>query len=121
MSKKWDIGGICISAGCLLHCVILPYAFTGISIVGVNILTNAYVEACLVCAAAVVGWLSIYKARKMYKKRRGWVGIVFWLGIAVLISRIFFHEYDIALSVIALSCIIAAHSCNVYFSHKSSS
>lgn len=116
--KKLDIGGILISVGCLFHCILLPYFFTGLSILGLNILHNLYIELALILTAGLFGILSLYKSIKVHQENR--IIIIFSIGLLLLFSKLLFisENSEIILSSIALPCIIFAHIWNLILHRK---
>lgn len=116
MPAKSDISGILISVGCLFHCVLLPYFVTGLSFWGINILHNLFVELLLVCGAGLMGFRSFHRTCTGTHNRRA--RLLFIGGFTVLVGRLYFQAYEITLSAIALTLIIAAHTWNYVLSRK---
>lgn len=116
--KRLDIGGILISIGCLFHCILLPYFFTGLSILGLNILNNFYIELALVVAAGLFGVISLYKSIKIHREHK--IVIIFAIGFLLLFSKLWFvgSSSEAIFSIIALPCIILAHIWNILLCHK---
>lgn len=116
--KKWDIGGILVSVGCLFHCILLPYFFTGLSILGLNILHNIYIEITLILATGLFGVLSLYKSVKVHREYR--IIFIFVFGLLLLCGKLLFNNEnaEIIISIVALPCIIFAHIWNILLQRK---
>lgn len=118
LRKKWDIGGILVSIGCVFHCVLLPYFFTGLSILGFNVLHNIYIELALILTAGLFGVLSLYKSVRVHREHR--IIVIFSIGFLLLFSKFLVvnQNSETIISIIALPCIILAHTWNLILQRR---
>ncbi|HRD58704.1 MAG TPA: MerC domain-containing protein [Ferruginibacter sp.] len=113
---NWDAIGIATSVICAIHCAFLPILATVLpALSGVH---NHIFEWGMIVLAFVVG---IYSLRHGFKKHHHnkLPYILFGLGFALLITKQFFHEYEIYFLLPAVILIVTAHFKNFKLSrHK---
>lgn len=82
---KWDAIGIGASLACAVHCVLLPIIFTTLSLFGVEILENPFLEVLTVSVSMGAGGWAIWKGYKRLHRQKA-VLIYFWAGLLLMIS-----------------------------------
>ncbi len=113
MNKKinWDALGITASLACAIHCALLPLLFTSLPVFGINIIENTYFEVIMVLLAFAVGSYSLYHGFKKHHHSALPI-IVFSIGFAFLILKLFLVAYESWLLVPAVVGIAGAHLIN---------
>ncbi|NCI45096.1 MerC domain-containing protein [Sediminibacterium soli] len=108
---NWDALGISTSLACAIHCALLPLFLTSLPVFGVNIIENTGFEFLMALIALGVGVYSLYHGKRKHHHR--WLPIlVFTAGILLLMARIIWHEWNLALLLPAVGAIITAHYLN---------
>lgn len=115
---NWDGLGIITSIACAIHCVVLPLAFTSISLFGVNIVENSLFEWGMIALAFFVGVYSLLHGYKTHHQNKLPL-ILFSIGFLFLIAKQFWRENEIVFVLPAVVFIILAHLNNFLQSRKS--
>jgi tetrahydromethanopterin S-methyltransferase subunit C len=115
---NWDGLGIITSIACAIHCVVLPLAFTSISLFGVNIVENSLFEWGMIALAFFVGVYSLLHGYKTHHQNKLPL-ILFSIGFLFLIAKQFWRENEIVFVLPAVVFIILAHVNNFLQSRKS--
>ncbi len=112
-----DFIGIGASLACAVHCAILPVLLSGLSIFGVNIIHNVWFESGMILFAFVVGMISLRHG--FIRHHNKYVPFLLFIpGMFFLLSKQFWHEYELILLPFALILIISAHIFNFRFIRK---
>ena len=108
---NWDALGITTSLACAIHCALLPLLLTSLPIFGFEIIENPVVEIIMVTIAFCIGIYSLYHG---YKKHHHSFTpmIVFCIGFAFLVMKLFFVVYETWFLVPAVLGIVAGHIIN---------
>ncbi len=115
LKLNWDGIGIATSVICAIHCAFLPLLASVLpALSGVH---NHIFEWGMIVLAFTVG---IYSLRHGYKKhhQNNLPFYFFGLGFALLITKQFFHEYEIYFLLPAVTFIVLAHFKNFKFSQS---
>lgn len=81
----WDKVSIGASVICTIHCIMLPLAFGTITLLGIEVLENPFLELATIGVSALLGGYAIYKGYNHFHKNKG-VLILFAVGIILLIA-----------------------------------
>ena len=114
---NWDALGITTSIACAIHCALLPLLLTSLPIFGVEILNNNFFEYFMIFAAFVIGVASLYHGWKKHHHKIAPL-LVFMVGIACLVAKQVWHEYQFQLLIPAVISIVFAHWLNYRFCKK---
>jgi hypothetical protein len=116
MNKKinWDALGITASLACAIHCALLPLFFTSLPVFGVNVIENTFFEILMVAVAFILGTYALYHGYKKHHHSALPI-IVFSVGFAFLILKLFFAEFEHWLLIPAVFGIISSHIINYKF------
>jgi type IV secretory pathway TrbL component len=108
---NWDAIGVTASLACAIHCAILPLFLSSLPLFGINIIHNLFFEAGMVLLAFGIGSYSFYHG---YRRHHHTLlpFILFAIGIALLVVKLFFIQYEKWLLVPAVTLIIVAHIIN---------
>jgi len=103
----WDRLGIGLSVACLIHCLTLPLAASGLA-VWAAVDMHLWLVLLIVPVAAFVGW----NAHRTHRHR--WVGPLLLLGSAIIVGTIFLHPYtnvwtEAAINMTGGSLLVAGH------------
>ncbi|MBA2746430.1 MAG: MerC domain-containing protein [Flavisolibacter sp.] len=60
LKEKMDKIGVAVSLGCLVHCVVLPLFVTSLSLAGLEIMSNLWIEIMMIVIAASAGSYAIF-------------------------------------------------------------
>jgi uncharacterized membrane protein YoaK (UPF0700 family) len=120
---NWDALGITTSIACAIHCAVLPLVMTSLPLFGVNIIHNIWFEMSMIAFACFIGIYSLYHG---YKKHHHSVLplVIFIIGIAFLVAKQIWHQFELVLLIPAVILIVTAHfinfkSCRVHnHAHK---
>jgi hypothetical protein len=108
---NWDTLGITASLACAIHCALLPLFLTSLPLFGVNIIHNNFFEAGMISLAFCIGSYSLYHGYR--KHHHSFIPlIIFATGIALLVLKQFFIQYETWLLIPAVTFIILAHLLN---------
>jgi hypothetical protein len=114
IKANWDAIGITASLACAIHCAFLPLLMTSLPLFGVNIIHNTYFEVGMILAAFCIGSYSFYHG---YRRHHHSLlpFLLFGFGMAFLVMKIFFVQYENWILVPAVTLIITAHFLNYRF------
>ncbi len=84
LKEKMDKIGVAVSLGCLVHCVVLPLFVTSLSLAGLEIMSNLWIEILMIVIAASAGSYAIFQGYKIHKQKT--VLFLFVSGILFLIT-----------------------------------
>lgn len=111
MKINWDALGITTSIACAIHCAILPLFFASLPLFGIEVIDNIYFEVFMVFLAFTIGFFSLYHGFK--KHHHSFLPlIVFSIGFAFLVIRLFFSHGLHWMLIPAVGGIVAAHFMN---------
>jgi len=119
MSLKinWDALGITASVACAIHCAVLPLFITSLPVLGFEIIDNSFFEYFMIFLAFCIGAYSLYHGWK--KHHHNWLPlIIFSSGIALLLAKQLWHEYQLWLLVPAVLLVVTAHYINYRLCRK---
>ena len=108
---NWDALGITASVACAIHCAILPLFISSLPLFGTNIIQNIPFEAGMVVLSFLVGSYSFYHGYRKHHHNR-WPILLFGAGLAFLLLKLFFIQYEVLLLIPALILIVSAHFSN---------
>lgn len=108
---NWDAWGIGASLACAIHCALLPLFLTSLPLFGINIIHNTSFEVGMIFLAFCIGSWSLYHG---YRKHHHSLLPLFLFisGLALLVLKQFFIQYETWLLVPAVILIISAHVLN---------
>ena len=108
---NWDALGIATSLACAIHCAILPLILSSLPLFGMEIIHNPFFEYFMIAAAFAIGSYSLYHG---YKKHHHsfWPFITFSAGIALLVAKQIWHEWQLWFLIPAVILIVWAHFSN---------
>ncbi|MEN9598125.1 MAG: hypothetical protein RL596_436 [Bacteroidota bacterium] len=114
---NWDALGIATSVACAIHCALLPLFISSLPLFGVNIIDNLRFEYWMIALAFVVGVYALYHG---YKKHHHsiWPISLFSIGMALLVAKVNWHQWQIQLLIPAVLAIVAAHYSNYRLCRK---
>ena len=112
----WDKLGICVSAICVVHCVVTPIIFLALPIAHAAFHLEEIIHIAIFFIASFVAFFAMYRGLKTHHKRGPMVymliGLTF-LGIVSLILHDHLQLYQESLLTIVGSCfLIRAHLLN---------
>jgi len=111
---KWDAIGIGASLACAIHCVLLPVIFTTITLSGIEILENPYLEGLTLLVSMSVGGWAIWRGyRKLHHQKN--LLIYFFTGLMLMITGNFvtYMPAEMSLKIIGALLLITAHIKNL--------
>jgi drug/metabolite transporter superfamily protein YnfA len=107
---KWDAISIGASLACAIHCVLLPVIFTTVTLFGIEILENPYLEVLTLLVSMSVGGWAIWRGyRKLHHQKN--LIICFLAGLILMIAGNFltYTPAEMGLKIIGAIFIITAH------------
>jgi hypothetical protein len=113
MSVKinWDALGVTASVACAIHCAVLPLILSSFPIFGVEIIDNAFFEYFMIGLAFAIGIYALSHGRN--KHHHSWLPMgIFAGGIACLIAKQVWHQWQLWFLLPAVVLIVAAHYIN---------
>lgn len=119
LKLNWDGLGIITSLACAIHCAILPLVVTSLPLFGINIIHNLFFEWAMIGLAFAVG---IYSLLHGYQKhhRSMLPLLVFFAGFLFLVTKQFFHAFELIFLVPAVLLIVGAHLMNYRYCRRTS-
>ena len=111
MNINWDVLGISASLACAIHCALLPLFLTTFPLFGINIIHNFFFEVGMVALAFSIGSYSFYHGYKRHHHSL-FPFALFFIGITLLVLKLFFVQYENWLLIPAVSAIVVAHVLN---------
>lgn len=114
---NWDALGISASLACAIHCALLPLLFSSLPILGFELINNLAFENLMIFAAFCIGSYSLYHGWKKHHHKIAPL-LVFMVGIACLVAKQVWHEYQFQLLIPAVISIVFAHWLNYRFCKK---
>ena len=107
---KWDAIGIGASLACAIHCALLPIIFTTITLFGIEVLENVYLEVLTLLVSMSVGGWAIWQGYRNLHHQKNLV-IYFFTGLILMIAGNFvsYMPVEMVLKIIGASFIITAH------------
>jgi MerC mercury resistance protein len=111
---NWDALGITASLACAIHCALLPLFLTSLPLFGINIINNTLFESGMILLAFCIGSFSLYHGYRKHHHSQTPL-ILFSLGIALLVLKQFYIQYETWLLVPGAIFIILAHLLNFRF------
>jgi hypothetical protein len=111
---KWDAIGIGASLACAIHCVLLPVIFTTITLSGIEILENPYLEGLTLLISMSVGGWAIWRGYRKLHHRKNLL-IYFFAGLILMITGNFvsYMPSEMGLKIIGAIFLITAHIKNL--------
>lgn len=114
---NWDALGITTSVVCAIHCALLPLFLNSLPLLGVNIIDHLWFEYAMITLAFGVGVYALYHGFK--KHHHSWIPLyLFVIGIALLLLKVSFHNWEFILLVPSVLFIVAAHFFNYRLCRK---
>lgn len=111
--SRWDAVGIVASIACAIHCVLLPILFTTLTLCGIELLENIYLEIGTILISMCAGsWALIKGVRKHQNKTL----LLLFLGglICMITGNLLANDYaEIVCKLTGSILIIIAHLKNV--------
>lgn len=105
---NWDALGISASLACAIHCAVLPLMLQSLPVLGVNIIDNMAFEYGMILLAFGIGSYSFWHGYR--KHHHSLVPFsLFVAGMAFLIAKQIWHDYQIPLLSAAVVLIVLAH------------
>lgn len=103
--------GIGTSIACAIHCTLLPLILASLPLFGINIIHNPYFEFFMIAIAFAIGTYSLFHG---YRKHHGRILpiLLFTLGMALLLAKQYWHDYELFILPFAVIAIITAHTIN---------
>jgi hypothetical protein len=107
---KWDAIGIGASLACAIHCVLLPVIFTTVTLFGIEILENPYLEVLTLLVSMSVGGWAIWRGYSKHHHQKQLV-IYFFIGLILMTAGNFvaYMPAEMVLKIIGAVLIITAH------------
>ena len=111
--SRWDAIGIVASFACAIHCVLLPILFTTLTLCGIELLENAYLEILTILVSMCAGSWALIKGCKKHGNRS--LLLLFAGGLVCMITgNLLAAEYaEIVCKLTGSILIIIAHLKNV--------
>lgn len=108
---NWDALGVSASLACAIHCAVLPLMMTSLPIFGIDIIDNLFFEYVMIFLAFVIGAWSMWHG---YRKHHHSLMplFVFLGGVAFLLLKQIWHQYQLWFLPVAVALIIVAHVIN---------
>jgi uncharacterized membrane protein YfcA len=117
--SRWDAIGIVASFACAIHCVLLPILFTTLTLCGIELLENVYLEMLTILVSMCAGSWALIKGFRKHQNKT--LLILFFGGLVCMITgNLLASEYaEIACKLTGSMLIIIAHLKNVkHCKHK---
>ncbi|WP_177230599.1 MerC domain-containing protein [Chitinophaga sp. CF118] len=107
---NWDAIGIGASLACAIHCVLLPVIFTTVTLFGIEILENPYLEGLTLLVSMSVGGWAIWRGYKKLHHKKNLV-VYFFMGLVMMMAGNFvsFKPLEMGLKIVGAVFIITAH------------
>jgi len=107
---NWDALGITTSLACAIHCALLPLFLSSLPLFGINIIHNLSFELGMIFLAFCIGSYSLYHG---YKKHHHSFRplLLFTLGIALLVTKQIWHQWEVVSVLITGSMITSLLYC----------
>ncbi len=132
---NWDALGITTSIACAIHCAILPLATATLPVLGVNIIHNASFEYGMIALAFIIGLRALLHGYRRFsglsrggrslrsavlppRFRRQFPILLFAGGIAFLLAKQHWRQYELQLLPFAILLIGGAHIANFRSSRR---
>jgi hypothetical protein len=108
---NWDALGIGTSVACAIHCALLPLFLSSLPLFGINIIHHKGFEIGMIMLAFLIGSFSLWHGyRRHHHSLLPFT--LFITGLAFLVLKQFFIEYERWLLIPAVIFIISAHFVN---------
>ncbi|MEO7924774.1 MAG: MerC domain-containing protein [Chitinophagaceae bacterium] len=108
---NWDALGIGASLACAIHCALLPLFLSSLPLFGINIIHHPGFEIGMIFLAFCIGSYSLYHGYR--KHHHSLLPLFLFLsGLALLVLKQFFIQYETWLLIPAVVLIISAHLLN---------
>ncbi len=114
---NWDALGITASLACAIHCALLPLFLSSLPILGFEIIDNVAFEYTMIGIAAAIGYYSLYHGWRKHHHIKTPM-LLFSLGMAFLLAKQFWHQYQFFLLPPAVILIVSAHFLNFRYCKK---
>jgi hypothetical protein len=111
LKVNWDALGVATSLACAIHCALLPLFLTSLPIFGIELIENIFFEIFMVVLAFTIGMYSLYHGWKKHHHSLLPM-LVFSVGFAFLVLKLFIIEYEHWLLIPGVIGIIAGHVIN---------
>lgn len=108
---NWDALGIATTLACAIHCAVLPLILGSLPILGMNLVNNEGFEYFMIFLAFCIGTYSLWHGYRRHHHSVTPV-MIFCAGIALLIAKQVWHEFQYWLLPFAIVMIISAHLLN---------
>jgi hypothetical protein len=110
---KWDAIGIGASLACAFHCVLLPLIFTTLSLFGIELLKNVFLEVLTVSVSIIAGGWAIWRGYR-HQHRQKSVLVYFLTGLVLMITGNFagHGSLEIGFKIVGAVLLITAHITN---------
>lgn len=108
--RRWDSIGIGASMLCVVHCLLLPVVFSTLSVLGIELIENIYLEIATILLSLGIGILAFRSGYRSHRKI--WPLIAFIGSILFLVLGNIWHGEEVTLKSIAVSGIISSHIVN---------
>jgi hypothetical protein len=111
---KWfnaDVIGIGASLVCAIHCAVLPFFLSALSIFGVNIIHSFWFETGMIILAFLIGAHSLQHGFRRHH-RSFFPALLFTGGMLFLFAKQYWYDYERILLPFAIILIISAHIFN---------
>jgi hypothetical protein len=108
---NWDALGITASVACAIHCAVLPLLLSSLSVLGFDIIQNAFFEYFMIALAFAVGVYALSHGFRRHHHRFLPLA-VFSAGVFLLLAKQIWHSLHIWFLVPAVIAIITAHYLN---------
>jgi hypothetical protein len=107
---KWDAIGIGASLACAVHCVLLPVIFTTLTLFGVDILENMFLEIVTVLVSMGAGGWAIWRGYRRLHRQKA-VLLYFAIGLLMMVSGNFIEAapLEMGLKILGAVLMITAH------------
>lgn len=113
-TRTLDRAGALLSAGCALHCALMPFAAGVLTTFGAGVVASETTEQLLLLCAAVIGATSLIGGCRHHRQARPLLMMVGGFAI-VLVARFGFEEgtaLEVAITVVGAMLVASAHLAN---------
>ncbi len=110
-----DKAGICLSLGCVAHCLTLPALVSVLPALGFGFVLQGGFEIALGAAAILLGWFCVRRGWKQHRRALLW--IPFGMAAALILGGLLLGHggVEVAMVVAGGACLIATHLLNRWF------
>ena len=108
---NWDVLGIGTSVACAIHCALLPLFLSSLPLFGINIIHHQGFEIGMIALAFLIGTITLWHGYRRHHHSILPLSL-FFVGLACLVLKQFFVQYEPWLLIPAVILIVSSHFLN---------